>query len=169
MTRRTASPPLHAALIERIALVLESEGLPRIAGRIFAYLLLSATARSLSEMAAALRASKASISTGTRLLERRGMVERVGQPGDRRVFYEVVDELPIRTLEIRLERMRRFRRLMRDVRHELGAAERVVVRRLRELDAAYEHALAAIEGSIRTWHRRARLNGHAPARRALTR
>ena len=58
--------------IERMGLALESDGLPRIAGRIFGLLLVSEDARSLDDLAAELRVSKGSVSTNARLLEQRG-------------------------------------------------------------------------------------------------
>ena len=67
----------------------EAEGFSRTAGRIFGRLLLSDAPLSLDQLAADLEASKASISTETRLLERRGALERVGRRGDRRAYYQV--------------------------------------------------------------------------------
>ena len=53
---------------DRIASLFEHDGLPPIAGRIFALLLLSEEARSLDQLAAELGVSKASASTNARLL-----------------------------------------------------------------------------------------------------
>ena len=58
-----------AGFIERMGLAFESDGLPRIAGRIFGLLLLSEDCRSLDELAAELKVSKGSVSTNARLLE----------------------------------------------------------------------------------------------------
>ena len=57
-----------------MGVALESDGLPRIAGRIFGLLLVSEDARSLDDLAAELRVSKGSVSTNARLLEQRGLV-----------------------------------------------------------------------------------------------
>lgn len=56
-----------ADFIERIGGSLESDGRPRIAGRIFGLLLVSEDCRSLDELAVQLRVSKASVSTNARL------------------------------------------------------------------------------------------------------
>ena len=48
---------------DRMGLLFEAEGRPRIAGRIFGYLLLSDDPRSLDQLADSLRVSKASAST----------------------------------------------------------------------------------------------------------
>ena len=56
-------------LIERVGVLTEVEGLPRIAGRIFGLLLVTPGECSLDEMAEVLGVSKASISTDARRLE----------------------------------------------------------------------------------------------------
>ena len=64
----------------RMGLLFEADGHPRIAGRIFAYLLVSDGPRSLDELARTLRVSKASASTNARLLAATGVLERVSRP-----------------------------------------------------------------------------------------
>ena len=69
--------PQTVNFIERMGVALDSDGLPRIAGRIFGLLLVSEDPRSLDDLAAELRVSKGSVSTNARLLEQRGLLERV--------------------------------------------------------------------------------------------
>jgi DNA-binding transcriptional regulator GbsR (MarR family) len=78
--------------IERLGLQVEGEGFPRISGRIVGFLLLQDRPYSLDELADELKVSKASISTNARALERLGYVERHSVPGDRRDYYQIVDE-----------------------------------------------------------------------------
>ena len=52
-----------------MAVLLEADGLPRVAGRIFGTLLLAAEPRSLDDLASTLGVSKASISVNARLLQ----------------------------------------------------------------------------------------------------
>lgn len=78
--------------VERMALICEKEGMPRIAGRIFGYLLATDQTFSLDELAERLQASKASASTNARMLEQFGMIQRVSVLGDRRDFYRVQDD-----------------------------------------------------------------------------
>jgi predicted transcriptional regulator len=137
---------------EQMGALLEVEGFSRIAGRLFGRLLLSDAPLSLDALAQALDVSKASVSTETRALERRGVVERVTLPGDRRCYYRVVDELPIRTMELRLERMRRFRALLQNGRTRPGT--RPVRQRLADMDAAYSHLLRAVDRALAEWRRR---------------
>lgn len=78
----------RADYVERWARVLESQGEPRIAGRIYAHL---ATADepylSLRELADELGVSRASVSTNTRRLITQGLVERIPVPGARGEHY----------------------------------------------------------------------------------
>lgn len=75
--------------VERMGLMLEADGLPRSAGRIYGFLLLADAPFSLEELSEELQVSKASVSTNARLLEQIGMLERSGSPGDRRDFYRM--------------------------------------------------------------------------------
>src|SRR5690606_22339672 len=74
---------------ERMGLNMEAEGMPRIAGRLFGFLLVHEGAYSLDDLAEELQVSKASVSTNARMLEHFGLVERASTPGDRRDFYQV--------------------------------------------------------------------------------
>lgn len=95
--------------IERIGILWENEGLPRIAGRIFGFLFLQAEPCSLDDMAAALGVSKASVSTDARRLEQHGLLERSGRPGDRRDYYQIAPDAAVRVLSMQLRGMERFR------------------------------------------------------------
>jgi hypothetical protein len=109
---------------------------------------------SLDGLAADLAASKASISTETRSLERRGLIERVGKPGDRRVYYQVASELPIPTMSLRLERWRRFSRLLEEAPADIARGSTVVRRRLDDTLAAHRYLLAEFSDALDRWHRR---------------
>ncbi len=86
------------------------------------------------------------------MLERRGVLERVGRAGDRRVYYQVAPELPVPTLELRLERMRRFSRLVAEARREVRRGSPLVRQRLDNIGAAYRHVLAALGLALERWH-----------------
>jgi DNA-binding Lrp family transcriptional regulator len=148
--------PNTAAFVEKVAVFFDAEGFSRIAGRVFGRLLVSDVALSLDELAEQLKASKASVSTETRLLERRGILERVGKPGDRKVYYQVAAELPVRTFELRLDRMRRFRVLVQEAPARAGGGSGLVRDRLDEMDAAYAHMLQALGRAVTTWRQRPR-------------
>jgi len=79
---------LHYA--EDFGLAFEREGLPRMAGRIFGWMLVAETPhQSFQELAEVLRASKGSISNMTRYLTQLGVIERVALPGQRRDYVRI--------------------------------------------------------------------------------
>ena len=140
--------------IERLGILMETEGLPRIAGRFFGALLLASEPVSLDDLAVQLDVSKASISVNARLLEHRGLLERVSQPGDRRDFYRASSDLFRRSMEHRLARWRAFHEIVTDMQRSGARLESTVQTRLGEITAAYEHILDAITGVLDKWNRR---------------
>jgi DNA-binding transcriptional regulator GbsR (MarR family) len=90
---RAGHEALRKAWVEEFALVLEGEGLPRMAGRIFGWLLVCEPAeQTMEELGAALGGSKASMSTMTRLLAQAELVERARRPGERRDRFRIPPE-----------------------------------------------------------------------------
>jgi len=76
--------------VEEFGLLLELEGLPRMAGRMLGRLLIcQPPEQSADELARVVGASKASVSTTTRLLIHMGMVERTTLPGVRRDYFRI--------------------------------------------------------------------------------
>ena len=86
------------AFIEEMGLILSADGLPRIGGRLLALLLITEADISLDDLARRLRVSKPSISTNARLLEMRGVIEKVSRTADRRDYYRVADYVLERTM-----------------------------------------------------------------------
>ena len=145
MDRQTAD------FIDRMGLALESDGLPRIAGRIFGLLLVSEDCRSLDDLAAELRVSKASVSTNARLLEQRGVLERNSRPSDRRDYYRVPPELFAHTRAQRLASWQRFHDAIGAARTSLPIRSRRVLERLEEYDAAYAFMSQVIRDAMVRW------------------
>jgi len=76
--------------VEEVGIFFEQSGLPRMAGRILGWLLISDPPhQTTSELAEILLASKGSISTITRLLIRIGLIERTGLPGHRHDYFRI--------------------------------------------------------------------------------
>ena len=133
--------------IERAGLLWEQDGLPRIAGRIFALTLISTNALSLDEICDTLGVSKASVSNDTRLLERLGFVERVSRPGDRKDYYQNSARSFERAIAERLRRMGDLQALI-----EAGAALAVdspaVRARLEDHRIAFIHVTRALKSAL---------------------
>lgn len=95
----TAEPgtPAHEELlryVERLALLFTTSGLPRMAGRVFAYTLAHHADRyTAADLSRALRVSPAAISGAVRHLVGTGMLIREREPGERVDTYRVYNDL----------------------------------------------------------------------------
>ncbi|HEX6534552.1 MAG TPA: MarR family transcriptional regulator [Gemmatimonadaceae bacterium] len=137
--------------IEQVGLSAEADGLPRIAGRLFGYLLLSPGPRSLDEIADALGVSKASVSTDARLLLRHGWLRRASLPGDRRDYYEMAPDFFAGIAAYRLGRWEALHDLVAEARHRLPQQPQVIRDRLRYLDEVQHVFLARIRALLEEW------------------
>lgn len=82
--------PGEREFIERIGMFFETLGTARMMGRIYGWMMIGPEPQqSITELAAALQASKASISTVIRQLELGQLVERVPVPGSRQHHYQL--------------------------------------------------------------------------------
>lgn len=98
-----------ARYVEDVALYWEGHGVPRIAGRILGLLLIcDPPYRSAKQLADELGASKASISTMTRLLLTAESIEAVALPGDRGTYFQLTPRGLERKLERRIASMVSF-------------------------------------------------------------
>ncbi len=76
--------------VEEVGIVFEQTGMPRMAGRILGWLLISDPPhQSTDQLTKALMASKGSISTVTRLLIRIGLIERLSLLGVRHGYFRL--------------------------------------------------------------------------------
>ena len=81
----------RADFIEKIGMITQSEGLPRIAGRVLALLLYDGERVSFGQLAQALQVSRGSISSSVRMLESQQLIKRVAKAGDRQDYFQVLD------------------------------------------------------------------------------
>jgi DNA-binding transcriptional regulator GbsR (MarR family) len=138
---------------DRMGLLFEAEGQPRIAGRLFGYLLVCDDPRSLDQLAGALGVSKASVSTNARMLAEKGVLERVCRPGDRHDYYAVAPDLFSRTMAERLRRWERFTETVGQARRTLPIRSERVRARLRGYETAYAYMVGAIGHALDRWER----------------
>lgn len=76
--------------VEEVGIVFEQTGLPRMAGRILGWLIISDPPhQSTDQLTQALMASRGSISTMTRLLIQIGLIERLSLPGVRHDYFRL--------------------------------------------------------------------------------
>ncbi|MQA86794.1 MAG: MarR family transcriptional regulator [Streptosporangiales bacterium] len=122
---------------EEVGLLFEGFGFSRMTGRILGWLLICDPPRqSSSDLAAALGASKGSISTATRFLISAGMIERIAVPGARGHFFEIRPETLLRAHD-QLGTFRTFQDLMNKGLAVLGDEDSPRAKRLRRTRDLY--------------------------------
>jgi len=99
--------------VEEVGMVFEQTGLPRMAGRILGWLIISDPPhQSTDQLTQALMASRGSISTMTRLLIQIGLIERLSLPGVRHDYFllrsDASQRMIRRGLEDEIKMVRQF-------------------------------------------------------------
>lgn len=97
---------------EEVGIFFEQTGMPRMAGRILGWLMLSDPPhQTTGELTQALLASKGSISTMTRLLIRIGLIERISLLGQRHDYFRIKAGIWHQMLKESLAQITAFRQL----------------------------------------------------------
>lgn len=79
----------NAEFVEKMGLISQRDGLPRIAGRILGLLVIEGGEFSFNDLSEILQISRASVSTNTRLLENLSIIERKAKAGERQDFFSL--------------------------------------------------------------------------------
>jgi DNA-binding transcriptional regulator GbsR (MarR family) len=140
-----------AEFVERMGLMIQADGLPRIAGRILGLMIMHGGPFGFAELTERLSVSRASISTNTRLLEDLGVIERTAMPGDRQDYFRLSRQPYARMLRGYVERMRRAREVVAVAQGALPADMDGAQERLAELDAFYEALIDSFVNVIEEW------------------
>lgn len=140
--------------VEEWGLLFEQSGLPRMAGRVLGWLLVSDPAeQTAAELCGALSASKGSISTTTRLLERFGLLERVSLPGDRSTRFRVAPGAFTTMMEDKLRSVSTWKDLAARGIGLLKKSGRERVRRLQAVHGFYAFLEREFPALIRQWRK----------------
>ena len=102
-----AAERARTEFIEKIGVIAQSEGLPRIAGRVLAMLLYDGERVSFGDLAEALQVSRGSVSSSVRILESQQLIKRVSKPGDRQDYFQVLENAFANMVEAAAMRVRR--------------------------------------------------------------
>lgn len=98
--------------MERMGQMLAGGGMPKVAGRLWAYLLIcDPPQQSAGELAENLHASRGAISGAVRILETAGLVQRTSRRGDRKEYFHVPPGSIVSVLNARLPATRAWREL----------------------------------------------------------
>jgi DNA-binding MarR family transcriptional regulator len=152
--RTVAVPsPAESEFVDRMGLVLEGLGAPRTMGRIYGWLLVCEPAeQSLSQLAAALAVSKASVSVVARQMAAAGMVER--SPGAGREHrYRLGSGGWAQVLQLQLAGVRLGRSTLESGLSGLGDDRPGVRARLDEARDFFAFAERDTAGLARRWER----------------
>ncbi len=137
--------------IESMGLVFQTDGLPRIAGRILGFLTIKTDAHSLQELADHLEVSRGSISTNTRLLEQFGMVERIAKSGDRQGFYQLAPDPFPSVLKGAILRMTKAREIVVKASDRIPKKSASAQRNLENMARFYEITIKGMNKIIQNY------------------
>ncbi len=131
--------------VERMGLSAESDGLPRIAGRMWGFFIIYGGPCSFGELAEKLKVSRGSISTNARILRDLGIIERVTRPGDRQDYYQLAESPYDQMLEGYVERMRKSTQNVEKALAGLPQGWHDAEHRLNEMHRFYDAAVKTTE------------------------
>jgi DNA-binding transcriptional regulator GbsR (MarR family) len=138
----------ESAYVEKIANLLVMGGLPRIAGRMWAWLLIcDPPQQGAADLASALQASRGSISAAARLLAGAGLVHRTTRAGDRREYFSVPEGAVISVLNSRMPVTVAWRQVADEgleLLRDLPPERRARIQEVRDVYAFMEHELPAM-------------------------
>lgn len=140
--------------VEELAGLFARDGLPLITGRIIGWLMVCEPAeQSAGEIAAAIAASKASLSTNLRLLTEGGLVRTVTRPGERVTYYRIDDDAWIQMFRRRMSALASFREVTAKGVRLLGADDPRSAR-VRDAHEAFSWLDTELAPLWRRWARR---------------
>jgi DNA-binding transcriptional regulator GbsR (MarR family) len=124
--------------VEEMGTAVEHVGIPRMAGRILAYLLSSPSLEiSSDELVDALRASRGSVSTMTRMLMQMGLLDRISKLRDRKDYFRIRPTAWSTLMRVRLENVIEFHRALDLGLHTVAPHDATVRERLEEVHDLY--------------------------------
>ncbi len=147
--RTTAAESARADFIEKIGVIAQSEGVPRIAGRVLAMLLYDGERVSFGQLADALQVSRGSVSSSVRLLESQQLIKRVAKPGDRQDYFQMVESAFANMVEASVTRVRRAAAEIEESLKDIPASEKGARARVAEYAAYYRAMGDGLEATAR--------------------
>lgn len=139
---------IQEQFIETIGLSAETDGLPRIAGRILGLFVLQGGPISFADLAKMLQVSRASISNNAKLLMTLGVIERISIAGDRQDYYQLADKPYIKLMQGHLERSKNLKSKVSKAIVDLSDESDAMLERLSEMEKFYEYAVWYLESVI---------------------
>jgi DNA-binding transcriptional regulator GbsR (MarR family) len=134
--------PEEAEFVERWSRILATEGLPPVAGRLWAWLLVCEPPdQTVEEISEAIGASRGAISGAVRMLEPSGLIIRSKRAGDRREHWRTSPDAVIHSLEAKERQTRPSLNALDAVVAALADRSDESLARLRETQRLYAKLL----------------------------
>ncbi|HDZ73763.1 MAG TPA: MarR family transcriptional regulator [Aurantimonas coralicida] len=130
--------------IDQMGTHMETEGLPRIAGRLFGLMILELEPISFGDLAHRLGVSRGSISTNSRLIEAKGLIERVSMEGERQDFFRLAEQPYVNMMRGVAARMGETLKSIAEARASLPSNATREDARLQEAEHFFETAVASL-------------------------
>ncbi len=147
--------------LEEVGIFFEQTGMPRMAGRILGWLMISDPPhQTTEELTQALLASKGSISTMTRLLIRIGLIERLSLPGQRRDYFRIKGDASHQSLKESLAQITAFRQLAErglELIKDKAHFSRQWLEEMRDMHAFFEREFPALMERWEQEHQKSKL------------
>ena len=148
--------------VERWSRILASEGLPPVAGRLWAWLLVcEPPEQTVDQISEAIGASRGAISGAVRWLEPSGLIHRSRRPGDRRDHWSTTPDAMVRVIENRQRQMRPSLDTLEAAIAGLADRPPESLERLRDVHALYQVLFGVVGDAVEqvTEHRAAAAAG----------
>lgn len=131
--------------VEQMGLTSQTDGLPRIAGRIAGYFIIHGGPVSFAQLAEELKVSRGSVSTNARMLVTIGFIEKVTIPGDRQDYYQLSDAPFLRMIDGYLQRMRHMQSIVETADNNIPSNLLDTKHRLQQMRHFYREAVLSNE------------------------
>lgn len=148
--------------IDGMGTYFETQGVPRIGGRLLGVLMIAHWPLTAEDLARILHVSRASISTNMRLLLSTAMVEKAFMPGSRHTHFVFSHEAMEHSITTRLQSVESFKRLLQ------GAAAAMPERspslhHIEDTLALSDVLAETMKAALETWRRRHPAHAHVHA------
>lgn len=134
--------------IEKMGMIAQGDGMPRISGKILGLLLIENGPFSFSEIAQRLGVSRGSVSTNTRLLENLRVIDRVSKMGERCDYFQLAQDPYAKLLQGVSQRMEKSISVLKETRSALPPSREKSQSRLLDLEHFYTEYLKSTTSLI---------------------
>ena len=131
--------PEEQQFVERWSAILATEGLPPVAGRLWAWLLVcDPEEQTADQLAEAIGASRGAISGAVRMLEPSGLIVRIHRRGDRKEYWRTSEDAVIHSIQAKQRANRPSLAALDSVIGALGDRPPESLARLRQTQRLYQ-------------------------------